>query len=93
MADDKRVMRKPHSMIIEDRKNISLSGVNDVGSFDEQSVVVITDFGELSVRGKGLHINKLSLETGELTIDGEITALIYSDTQPTSSGLFSKLFR
>lgn len=70
-----------------------MTGVSDVDSFDEQTVVVYTDLGELTVHGRGLHINKLSLDSGELTLDGEVVSLTYTDNQPNKGGLLSKLFR
>ena len=92
MAEDKVKQKKPHSMILENRNFHSLSGVLDVGSFDEQSVVIYTDFGELNIKGSTLHINKLSLETGEVSIDGDIVSLIYTENRP-AGGLLTKLFR
>lgn len=93
MADDKSKQKCPHSLVLENRRNLSLSGVHDVGSFDEQNVVIYTDYGELNVKGAQLHINKLSLDTGEVCIDGEIFSLVYTDNRPSDGGLFSKLFR
>lgn len=93
MADDNKLSRLPHSLILENRKMLTLTGVSDVDSFDEQTVIAYTDYGELTVHGKNLHINKLSLETGELALDGEIVSLSYTDHQSNSGGLLSKLFR
>lgn len=83
----------PHNLILEDRKKLVVSGVEDVDSFDEQTVVAYTSVGELMIKGEGLHINKLSLETGELTLDGEIASLTYSENRSGNGSFFSKLFR
>lgn len=93
MVDEKRTVKLPNNLILEDRKNLMVTGVSDVDSFDEQSIIAYTDFGELTIRGKNLHINKLSLDTGELAVDGEISSMSYSDNRPDNSGFFSKLFR
>ncbi|MBE6772561.1 MAG: sporulation protein YabP [Ruminococcaceae bacterium] len=93
MADEKRVSAMPHNLVLEDRRLLTVSGVSDVDSFDEETVVVFTDLGELTVRGSNLHINRLSVEVGELTVEGNIAALIYSDEAPKSGGFFSKVFR
>lgn len=93
MVDEKRTVKLPHSLILENRKALTLTGVSDVDSFDEQAVVAYTDLGELTVRGKNIHISKLSLETGELTLDGEIGSMVYTENQPRSAGFLSKLFR
>ncbi|MBQ2904834.1 MAG: sporulation protein YabP [Clostridia bacterium] len=93
MADEKRMNSMPHNLVLEDRRMLTVSGVSDVDSFDEETVIVFTDLGELTVRGKNLHINRLSVEVGELTVEGDIAALIYSDETPKSGGFFSKVFR
>lgn len=93
MADEKRMNAMPHNLVLEDRRMLTVSGVSDVDSFDEETVIVFTDLGELTVRGKNLHINRLSVEVGELTVEGNIAALIYSDETPKNGGFFSKVFR
>lgn len=93
MAEERKTAKVPHTLILENRKALTLTGVSDVDSFDDQAVVAYTDLGELTVRGKDLHINKLSLETGELALEGEIVSMNYTENQSNSGGLFSKLFR
>ena len=94
MNEERNTAKKPHGLILENRKELSLSGVMDVDSFDDQAVVAYTDIGELTVKGTNLHISKLNLETGELSLTGEISAMIYTNNQPTgNTGLFSRLFR
>ena len=83
----------PQNVILEDRKSLSVTGVSDVDSFDEQTITVFTELGELSVRGMDLHITKLSVDTGELVVDGRIDALIYTQEQPKNSGFFARMFR
>ena len=78
---------------MEDRKKITLTGVRDVDSFDEQTITLVTDFGELSLRGVGLHIGKLSTDSGEMTVEGKIDALVYTDDAPRQSGFFGRVFR
>ncbi|MEE1137477.1 MAG: sporulation protein YabP [Acutalibacteraceae bacterium] len=93
MADEKRNPSMPHNLVLEDRRLLTVSGVSDVDSFDEETVIVFTDSGELTVRGSDLHINRLSVEMGELTVEGRIGALIYSEDVPKSGGFFSRVFR
>lgn len=92
MAEERKAAM-PHNMVLEDRRLLTVSGVADVDSFDEETVTVFTDFGELTIRGSNLHINRLSVETGDLTVEGNISALIYSEEAPKSGGFFSKVFR
>lgn len=96
MTEDKNnVVTMPHNVIMEDRSRLSVSGVSDVDSFDDQTVIIFTDLGELTVRGTELHISNLSLEVGELLMEGNISSLTYSDNLPTknAAGFFSKVFR
>ncbi len=94
MTDEKMLMKKPHNVILEDRKNLTITGVQDIDSFDEQMVVAFTDQGELTVRGYNLHVGKIDVESGELYVQGEIESLAYADPQPQrGGGLFGKLFR
>ena len=93
MAEEKKTAKVPHSVILENRKSFTATGVSNVDSFDEQTIVAYTDLGELVVKGKNLHINKLNVETGELTLDGEISSLSYAEPQATGGGIFAKLFK
>ena len=73
MAEDKRnQVQLPHHLVLEDRRALTVSGVSDVDSFDELTVVIYTEMGELTVKGQGLHINRLNVETGDLTLEGTI---------------------
>lgn len=93
MTEEKKTSFLPHNCILEDRRSLSVSGVNDVDSFDEQTIIASTDLGELTVRGEKLHITKLSLEIGELQIEGNISALTYTDAPPKNASFFSRVFR
>ncbi|MBQ8767417.1 MAG: sporulation protein YabP [Oscillospiraceae bacterium] len=93
MTDDKKVIKLPHSIIMEDRKKLSVSGVTDIQSFDEQTIIAETDMGELTIRGWNLHITRLNLEQTELMVDGEISSLTYTDVRPQAKGFFAKVLR
>jgi len=101
MAEDRKGQKNtgqavlmPHNIILEDRRLLTVSGVSDVDSFDERTVTVFTDLGELVVRGSDLHINRLSVEVGELLLEGKIDSLSYADPSPKSAGgFFGKVFR
>ena len=81
----------PHKVIINDRKNGSLTGVSDVLSFDIHEVVLETSQGMLVVKGEDLHVNRLNLEKGEVDLDGTIDSLTYSSRMLKSFGAFNKL--
>ena len=83
----------PHNVIMENRKKVSVSGVDDVESFDENEIVMSTSQGVLIVRGRDLRIEKLSLDSGDVVMVGEIDKLEYEDDVKVTGGLFSRLFK
>lgn len=93
MTEENKVQAMPHNLIMENRNHLTVSGVSDVDSFDEQTVVIFTQMGELTVRGSDLHITNLNVDAGELSLDGTISSLSYSDEQPRGGGFFSRVFK
>ena len=83
------------NIVLENRKKLSISGVNDVLSFDDQVVMVDTELGLLTVKGENIKITKLSLDTAEVIIEGEISNLSYSQNnqEKNSASLLSKIFK
>lgn len=83
------------NIILENRNKLNISGVQDVLSFDDQVVIIETDLGLLTVKGENLKINKLSIDTEEVIIEGEINNLGYSNhtKKEQEGGLFSKIFK
>lgn len=81
----------PHSLVLDERERLSVSGVSDVTSFDENAVVAETSLGVLVIHGEGLHIERLSLDTGELVLEGEVSSLEYEQPR-ASGGFFRRLF-
>lgn len=84
------------NIILENRERLNISGVLDVLSFDDQIVILETELGLLTVKGENLRINKLSLDTSEVMVDGEIYQLAYSEKdaiEKGGGGLFSKIFK
>lgn len=83
------------NIIIENREKITISGVLDVLSFDDQIVILETELGLLNVKGDNLKINKLSLDTSEVIIEGQFFNLGYTEKndQLKPSGLLNKIFK
>ena len=83
------------NLILESRQKLSISGVLDVLSFDDQIVIVETELGLLNVKGENLRINKLSIDTSEVIIEGDIYSLLYSDKNSDKKGnsLIGKIFK
>lgn len=85
-----------HKISMSGRKSASLTGVEDVLSFDDHEILLETTEGVLMIRGEDLHVNRLSVEKGEVDIEGHIASLSYSDKDGFKQGsesLFGRLFR
>ena len=80
-------------IILEEREALTVSGVEEVERFDETSIVMNTVRGTLVVQGEGLHIEQLSLDGGDLKVEGTIDALTYEERAQERGGLLARLFR
>ncbi len=86
---------RPHTLTLEGRTHVQITGVEDVDSFNEEMIVLLTSAGAMTLMGSGLHISQLSLDQGQLVIDGAITALEYDERGkggPRGS-MLSRLFK
>ena len=94
MSDEKRIYNK-HAVNIENREKITVTGVIDVSSFDEETISAETSMGFLTVKGENLHINKLNLDSGELLIDGNVNSVFYNiiKDKKAKTSLFNKMFK
>lgn len=82
---------KSHNLILEDRKRLTLTGVLSVDNFDDNSVILKTNLGTLSIRGEKLNISEFSAQTGQAMVLGNVFALVY--TNDSAGGFFSRLFK
>ena len=82
--------KKENSIIINDRRIISLTGIDEVVSFDENTVVLSEGDDNITVDGCDMNITKLSLETGDVIIQGKIDGVFYSRTRQKKQGLFTR---
>ena len=91
--DEKATQIVPqHNLILEGRERLSVSGVSDVSGYDENTISLSTARGDLTIRGADLHIEKLSLDLGELNVRGRISELLYEEPA-AASGFWSRLFK
>lgn len=83
------------NLVLENREKLSISGVLDVLSFDDQVVIIETELGLLNVKGDNLRINKLSIDTSEVIVEGDICSLSYSEKSldKKSGSLLGKIFK
>lgn len=79
MEDLNSGTRRQHKMTMMNRKNCSLTGVVDVIAFDENEVILETDMGMLMLKGQGLHVKRLTLEQGEVELEGKVDSFLYSE--------------
>ena len=91
MTNDFNMPVTPHRLELMDRAHLTVSGVEDVECFDESGVIMTTSAGTLIVTGEGLHIGKLSLDGGELQVDGRVEALTYEEQQAPRGSWLTRL--
>lgn len=85
-------VKKPHSLQLENRNGLKMTGVTDVEAFDDECVTVYTDYGCLSISGSALHIDELNIKNGVLQISGEVSALVYSSKKSKEKGFLKRVF-
>lgn len=93
---DERQVVKEHKLIVTTRESLLITGVVDVLSFDAKEVLLETDSGALMIRGTQLHVNRLTLEKGEIDIDGKVDSIMYSDNTSYKKGtetILNRLFK
>ncbi|CAH1225757.1 MULTISPECIES: sporulation protein YabP [Paenibacillus] len=88
-------VNKQHDLHMRSRKQLELTGVQNVESFDSEEFLLRTELGHLTIRGNHLHIKNLSLENGILSLEGNVHSLIYLDpgSQGKNKGILGKLFK
>lgn len=96
--DDKKQLRPvraelPHNIIMENRAKLSISGVENAESYNETEIILHTSKGVLIIRGDGMSLSKLNLDSGEITVGGHICTLEYVEPKQSGSSFFSKIFK
>ena len=92
---EERTRIRDHACRLENRNAASLTGVREVVSFDENQVVMDTDMGLLTIKGKDLHVSRLTVEKGELEVEGQVDSLAYSSNEAyrkTGQSILARLF-
>lgn len=87
---------RPHKLIIENRQSGTITGIQEVVSFDENQVVLDTDLGLLTIKGRDLHVSRLTLEKGEVDLDGQMDSMAYSSNEAfrkSGESIFARLFK
>ncbi|MBO8434262.1 MAG: sporulation protein YabP [Tyzzerella sp.] len=96
MAEDFKKRGISHNISIENRNKIMITGVTDVLSFDEEGVIANTEMGILIIKGSDMHVGKLNVDDGSLSIEGEVFSLEYTDSdssQRSRNSFLGRIFR
>ncbi len=90
-ATNERALETPHKLVLDSRRKLSMTGVIEVESFDESAIQLTTTRGSVLIRGTGLHLQMLSLDGGQVAVDGTVDSISYEDETP-AVGFFARLF-
>lgn len=93
MSFEEKTGGQAHRIVLDQRCRLTVSGVDGVESFDEGSIVMSTSQGSLIIRGSDLHIEKLSLDGGDLLVEGTVDALTYEEEDQRQTSFLGRLFR
>lgn len=96
MEELNNVSKRAHKMILSNRRTCNLTGVSDVLSFDVNEIILETDMGMLMIKGNELHVNRLTLDKGEVDIEGRVDSFTYSEQLSAAAkgeSLLTRLFR
>lgn len=94
--EEKMKQKRLHKMHMENRNKLEMTGISDVISFDLNKVVLESDYGMITIKGSNLHVNRLSVEKGELDVDGTIEGFAYSEINSYAKkgeSVLGRLFR
>lgn len=96
MEEKRNIKNESHNVVLENRKKMNVSGVEHVTSFSPTIIILVTVQGNISIKGEELDIKKLNLDDGNLSIEGYINSIIYTDKEDIGSkgvGFLGKMFK
>ena len=85
------IQHTEHTLTLNNRESLTLTGITDVDEFNEQEILAICELGELTIRGELLHIEELSIDSGKMSVSGKITSLNYSE-KLSGTSLLKRMF-
>ena len=85
-------IKLPHKLTLNERNKLTLTGVTEVVSFDENTVALHTELGVLEIQGQDLKLKNLSIDGGQMEVTGQISALYYEEPR-SAGGFWSRLFK
>jgi sporulation protein YabP len=95
MEEKKKGTELLHQIILTNRGQLAVEGVSNLGSYDQEQIILETSSGVLEVKGEGLHIQQLNLDQGKVMVDGEVLSLVYTDEYALKKGkgFFGRLIK
>lgn len=92
---ESKIEDKNNNIILENRKKLSITGVNEVISFNDEIIILTTSLGTLTLKGKDLKMNKLDVQNGDVMITGKINSFVYSEKEnfKNKDSILNRLFR
>lgn len=93
MEINNQTSEKEQRLILENRKKLEVTGVIGVKNYNDSSVYLYTSLGSLSIRGKGLSMNRLNVDKGDIVIEGEMDSLTYINRASEGESLLKKLLK
>lgn len=80
-------------LTLDNRAQLSVTGVENVDNFNDNEIILLTNLGKLTVKGENLHINKLNVDTGEFSMDGRVSSLVYSKATAKKGSFIERMFK
>lgn len=93
MLNDKNTLQKNHGICLEERKELSVKGVERVDFFSDREINLVTVMGKLLIKGEKLHIEKLNAETGDFFATGRVSSMVYSKAPSSGGSFLERLFK
>ncbi len=90
---EEKKLKKPHSLMIDSDNSIKITGIVDVGSFDDESINLYTDFGLLQIKGEKIQVGNIDIESGIFDATGKVVSFEYSEKRQKKQSFISKVFR
>lgn len=90
---EEKKIKLNHSLIIDGRRSISVTGVTGADNFNDEEIILYTDYGQIAIRGENLQISVLNTDSGDVTASGKVNSVSYSDRTEKHQSFLSKVFR
>ncbi len=90
---EEKKLKLPHSVILEDRKNLTITGVTEVDNFNDEEITVYTSYGQITIRGENLQVSVLNTDCGDVSASGKVKSIVYSEKFEKHPGFLGRIFR